>query len=419
MGFHNQLLPFIEFRDNRKGVMILYRLRYYMHRNRYALRRVTNLSACGIIIITLLLGLSYQPVRQALYGSLISLAEKGTDLAFRCSERDPRGLLRAGIPVLAWAGSGEDIPELVTPRSLFSALLAPFRVKMGTPLELVQNEISVLRGYDPEALVVVVDPRENESNQPPSSPGLTEKALVGIYHTHTGETYALSDGTERLTGKRGGVVTAGEALKKELEDVYGMRVAHSTRINDAKYSTSYAESEKDARSLLEDNPEIQILLDIHRDAGKSRQNSLVKVKGQECAPIMFVVGSGARAPFPTWKQNYDFARELADQLEKEYPGLCCGVKVKEGRYNQFLHPRAILVEMGSVSNSTEEAERSARMLAGIIAGKMRDIAPDKVKPAAPGAGKTPDPEQEGVKASVHQDAEIQADPENYEDNNPE
>lgn len=390
-----------------------------MHRNRYALRRATNLSACGIIIITMLLGLSYQPVRHSFYESLTSLAEKGTDLAFRCSERDPKGLLRAGIPVMTWAGNGEDMPELVTPHSLFSALLAPFRVKMGTPLELVQNEISVLRGYVLDAPVVMVDPRKNESNQPSSSPGLTGKALVGIYHTHTGETYALSDGTDRLTGKRGGVVMVGEALKKELEDGYGIRVAHSDRINDAKYNTSYAESEKDARSLLEENPDIQILLDIHRDAGKSRQNSLVKVKGQECAPIMFVVGSDARAPFPTWKQNYGFARELAGQLEKEYPGLCCGVKVKEGRYNQFLHPRAILVEIGSVNNSTEEGERSARMLAAIIAQKLKDIVPDKFKPAATGSVKSSVQEQEGVKAGGQKGAGIHTEPGNYEDNNSE
>jgi stage II sporulation protein P len=243
---------------------------------------------------------------------------------------------------------------------------------------------------------------------------------VGIYHTHTGETYALTDGTERLTGKRGGVVIVGEALKKELEDAYGIRVAHSTNINDVKYNTSYVESEKDARSLLHENTELEILLDIHRDAGKSRQNSLVKVQGQECAPIMFVVGSDARTPFPTWRQNYGFVKELAGMLDKQYPGLCCGVMVKEGRYNQFLHPRAILVEIGSVSNSTEEAERSARLLAGIIAGKLQDIVPDKLRHQESGAGEEQELlQQGGVKETGQENVEIHTNPGNYEDNNPE
>ncbi len=359
----------------------MYRLRYYMYRNRFALRRLYNWLVFGLIIFALLIGLSYQPVRQGLYNSVRVVTETGADLAFRCSERDLRGLLRAAIPSLAWSGSKEDIPELVTPGSLLSALLAPFRVKTGTPLELLQWEISMLQDYNHEIPAAKVEMPTEIKEDLPSRPLLTEEALIGIYHTHTGETYALTDGTERISGK-GGVVAVGEALKKELEEKHGIRVAHSTRINDAKYNAAYAESEKDARSLLTENPDIQILLDIHRDAGKSRQNSLVKINGQECGPIMLVVGSGARAPFPTWKQNYDFARELAGIMDKEYPGLCCGVKVKEGRYNQFLHPRAVLVEVGSVSNSTEEAANSVRLLAGVLAEKLNEISPDMIKPAA-------------------------------------
>lgn len=50
-----------------------------------------------------------------------------------------------------------------------------------------------------------------------------------------------------------------------------------------------------------------------------------------------------------------------------YPGLSLGVRVKDGLYNQFLHSRAVLVEMGTTENSTEEAARSARLLADALA----------------------------------------------------
>lgn len=364
----------------------MYRLRYFMYRNRYALRRVYLSLVTCLIIMTMSMAVIYEPSRSGIVTAAGKLAEAGADLALRCGERDPRGLMRAAIPALAWAGSGEDMPELLTPRSLLTALLAPFRVNIGTPLDLVKIEIPLLGEYNPEVATVVVKPAPEDDFAGSTPPVLTDKALVGIYHTHTGETYALTDGTERLSGKKGGVVTVGEAIKDELEKEYGIRVAHSDRVNDEIYNSSYAESEKDARRLLAENPDLEILLDIHRDAGKPRKDSIVNINGRELAPILFVVGSDARAPFPTWKQNHDFAKKIAEAMEKKYPGLCIGVRVKEGRYNQFLHPGAMLVEVGSVSNSTEEAAQSARLLAGILAAELKSLAPDKLSPAATGQG---------------------------------
>lgn len=114
-----------------------------------------------------------------------------------------------------------------------------------------------------------------------------------------------------------------------------------------------------------------MVLDIHRDAGKPREDSLVTVDGQQVAPVLIVVGSDARSPFPTWRQNYSFAKELSAEIDKQYPGLCLGVRILEGRYNQFLHPGAVLLEVGSVSNSTEEAVLAARMLAGPVAEMVK------------------------------------------------
>lgn len=195
---------------------------------------------------------------------------------------------------------------------------------------------------------------------------LADEVLIGIYHTHTGETYALTDGVERIDKGIGGVVSAGEALKKELEENYGIKVVHSTKINDKVYNASYAESKKDASKMLEENPNIQIILDIHRDAGKSREDSLVTINGVDLASIMFVVGSDARASFPDWEKNHQFAQKVASLMDEKYPSLCCEVRVQDGRYNQFLHPRAMLVEMGTVQNYTHEAEESAKILAEIL-----------------------------------------------------
>ncbi|KUK82040.1 MAG: putative membrane protein, partial [Pelotomaculum thermopropionicum] len=100
---------------------------------------------------------------------------------------------------------------------------------------------------------------------------------------------------------------------------------------------------------------------------KTRKQSTVKVNGREAAAILLVVGSDARGSFPGWDQNYDFAVQLARKINQMYPGLCLGVRVKDGRYNQFLHPRAVLVEVGTTNNFTEEALRSAGYLADALA----------------------------------------------------
>ncbi len=138
------------------------------------------------------------------------------------------------------------------------------------------------------------------------------------------------------------------------------------------------ESEKTLRKMLDSNSKMQIVLDIHRDAGKDRENSLVNIEGKSVAPILIVVGSDARAPFPTWKKNYEYAIKLADKINLKYPGLCIGVRVKEGRYNQYLHPRALLLEMGSTSNTTDEASDSARMLAEVLADEVAQLAPEEL-----------------------------------------
>jgi len=212
---------------------------------------------------------------------------------------------------------------------------------------------------------------ETESNLPGTKtlrlPDYMAKNLVAVYNTHTGETYALTDGVERLDGKRGGVVAVAEALEKALEEKYTIMVARSDQIHDQEYSTSYLKSEKTARKLIEENSHLRAVIDIHRDIGKPRKNCVVEIDGKNVARIMFIVGSDKRAPHPNWKKNYAFAMELARKMDEMYPGLCEGVRVQDGRYNQFLHPHAILLEVGGVNNTTEEAVRAAELFADVLA----------------------------------------------------
>ncbi|MGQ9556430.1 MAG: stage II sporulation protein P [Desulfurispora sp.] len=199
-----------------------------------------------------------------------------------------------------------------------------------------------------------------------------EDVRVAIYHTHTGETYRPDDGVERLNGQPGGVVAVGAALARRLHEEYGIGVVHVARINDAVYSRSYLESEKVVRSLLQNYPHLGVLVDVHRDAAGAAAASTVGIEGRKAARLLLVTGSDARAPFPGWRQNYQLALELVALAGKKYPGLLKGVQVKEGRYNQFLHPGAILLEVGNSGNSRAEAIYAGELFADILADYLQN-----------------------------------------------
>ncbi|WP_156779664.1 stage II sporulation protein P [Desulforamulus reducens] len=325
------------------------------------------------------------------------------DWVFSKISQDPRSMILTTMPALAWQDTPEEM-ERPGP-ALWYWLAGVTRFNL-TPESILQAQIPMLAQVQGTA-VITVSSETAGLEEPPLVENLSKDVLVGIYNTHTGETYSLTDGTDRLTGKQGGVVLVAKEVQRQLAEKHAIRVALSDKVHDARYATSYLESEKTVRQLVANNPSMITMLDIHRDAGRSRENCLVEVKGKKTAPILIIVGSDARLPFPNWKQNYQFACKLADKLDQLYPGLCLGVRVKEGRYNQFLHPGAILVEVGSDNNSLEEAKTSAVMLADALAEiikeelKKRD-GQDQTKPALkePSAKETNEGSEDKIEKSV-------------------
>ena len=288
---------------------------------------------------------------------------------------DPVKILKTAMPLLEWGSFEGDTSNLPASRIILDAIASVAGVRFHSPAVILQSQIP--------CLAAVTIPEATTGQLKEDIPGfvlpletttvLSEECLVGIYNTHTGETYSRTDGVERLDGKRGGVVTAAIALQEVLEGKHGIKVVRSDRIHDANYNTSYLESEKTLRAMLAEHPGLKVVLDIHRDSGKTREQSLVQIDGQAVAPILFVVGSDARRRFPNWRQNYNFALLLSERINQRYPGLSLGVRVKDGLYNQFLHPRAVLVEIGTTENSTEEAVRSAQLLADVLAEILAEI----------------------------------------------
>jgi stage II sporulation protein P len=211
------------------------------------------------------------------------------------------------------------------------------------------------------AAILTVAPQREEADPP----------FVAIYNTHTGETYALTDGVERVKGA-GGVVQAAAVLEEGLKN-RNIAVLRSDKVHDVSYAASYLESEKTVRDFVYLNPELDGIFDVHRDSTLPRGRATVNIQGRDVARVLIIVGSDERQPFPAWRQNLEFAERIAAQADALYPGLCAGVRVKAGRYNQYLSPRALLLEIGGVNNTLEEAEIAAMLFADVLADVLQAL----------------------------------------------
>jgi len=202
---------------------------------------------------------------------------------------------------------------------------------------------------------------------------------VLIVHTHATESYTPSHGevyTEsadyRTLDKGYNMIAIGDALASRLEAA-GIGVIHDRQLHDyPSYNGSYANARESIQSILEENPEICMVLDLHRDAaasGNSQMDTSAQVDGEEAAQLMIVVGTDAGGlHHPNWEDNLSLALKLQTQLEKTHPGLCRPIDLCNERFNEDLSPGALLVEVGAAGNTRAEALAAASALAeGIIA----------------------------------------------------
>lgn len=210
-----------------------------------------------------------------------------------------------------------------------------------------------------------------------------EKKVIGIYHTHTSETYIDDPRQQDMNGHVkpgliGNVAQVGRTLAKVLSKEYNFEVIHTTKVHDERYSMSYLNSRKTVKDLLESKRDFDLLLDIHRNGieNATREDVVTKIDGKRAAKIMFVVTNGhfdfahldLKDHHTQWQQNLNFARKLESEIKNKYPSLIQKpIDIRDTTYNQDLHPRAILVEIGDYKNTTAEAVYTARLLADVIA----------------------------------------------------
>ena len=186
-----------------------------------------------------------------------------------------------------------------------------------------------------------------------------ERKKVAIYHTHNDEAYVPSDGTESADDGRGGILRVGDAFGAALEK-NGLAVVHSENSHIPHDNMAYERSRRTVVSLLKEGP--AAVFDVHRDATPPEAYR-GEIDGQDVTKVQLVVGKYG----PTSKQIEEYALQMKAASDNLHPGLVKGIFfAKGGDYNQDLHPKSMLVEVGAHTNSREAAERGVAMFADAI-----------------------------------------------------
>ena len=207
-----------------------------------------------------------------------------------------------------------------------------------------------------------------------------ENPQILIYHTHSQEGYIDSvPGDENTT-----VIGVGNYLESLLRDVFGYQVIHMKDAFDMANGTlerskAYNYALPAVEKVLEENPSVQVVIDLHRDGVPDDRHLVTEINGKPTAQIMYfnglsrTVSNGSldSLPNPYIEDNLAFAFQMSVQAARYYPELTRCIYLKGYRYNLHVRPRSMLLEVGAQTNTVEEAMNAMEPFSVILNKVLR------------------------------------------------
>ena len=295
---------------------------------------------------------TYLAERQGEDESEGSLEEKETETKRETEEESEAAAAQAAAPALSGI-TAEQLSRL----SDYSYLLNQyFTVDAGTSIDETLLDAEALLGED---LTIQKNP---------------EVPQILIYHTHSQETFADS----REGAVEDSIVGMGDTLAEILEEQYGYRVLHDTGVYDLRdgvldRSAAYDYARASIEEILEENPSIEVIIDLHRD-GVEGEKFVTEIDGKPTSMIMFFNGISRDSqgnPLswlqnPYIRENLAFSLQLELKAREQYPGFTRNIYLKAQRYNLHLRPRSLLIEAGTQLNTVEEERNAMKPLAELL-----------------------------------------------------
>ena len=196
-----------------------------------------------------------------------------------------------------------------------------------------------------------------------------------IYHSHSQETFSDSrDGEEEDT-----IVGVGNYLTSLLTGKYGYKVIHVKEAFDMMSgeldrSKAYDYARDYVEKVLEENPSVEVVIDLHRDGIAEDRRLVTKINGKDTAQVLFynglsyttAQGQVSYLPNPYIQDNLAFSFQLEYQAALYYPTFYRGIYLAGLRYNLHLRKRALLLEAGAQTNTVQEVKNAMEPFADIL-----------------------------------------------------
>lgn len=199
--------------------------------------------------------------------------------------------------------------------------------------------------------------------------GSAEKPQILIYHTHSQEAFVDSVPGDENSG----ILGAGEYLASILRERYGYNVLHHTACYDADRDYAYSNSLPEIEKLLRENPSIEVVIDLHRDAMPAERRLVMNLQGRPTAQFMFFNGLSrtkkgeiSYLENPYLEENLAFSFQMQAACNEYYPGIARRIYLKAYRYNMHLCPKTLLIELGAQNNTEEEIHNACDPLAHVL-----------------------------------------------------
>ena len=126
---------------------------------------------------------------------------------------------------------------------------------------------------------------------------------------------------------------------------------------------------------MEDNPSIQVIIDLHRDEVDEGTKLLTEENGVKMARVMFFnglsyvnrIGKVDYLPNPNQMENLAFSFQAQVKANEYYPGFTRKIYLRGYRYNMHFRGKSMLIELGAQTNTVEEIMNAIDPLSHVIA----------------------------------------------------
>jgi stage II sporulation protein P len=165
-------------------------------------------------------------------------------------------------------------------------------------------------------------------------------------------------------------------MRKKFEE-NGIGVIHDKTVHDyPSYNSAYQSAAATIQKNLNENKNIKVVLDVHRDGITREDGTKVKlvtdINGEKTAQIMIVVGTDTNLPHDKWQENFKFASKIQAKGVELYPSLMRPIDLRKERFNEQLTTGSIIIEVGSNGNTMGEAIRGGERVAEIISAVLKE-----------------------------------------------